>query len=370
MSQSTAAAGGAREPSALDGGIARAPSRRPRRAGLLLLAGSAVVVVIGVIAMTWGSATIPTGSIVAMVWRRIAGAPSSTTWPAVWETIIFEIRLPRVLLAALAGAALAQAGAVYQGLFRNPLADPYLIGVSAGAGLGATVAIAIGLPLRWGGLGSVSLLAFAGALGATVLVYAISRVGGRSSTVALILAGVAVGSLLSALTTFVLFRASDAFQTIHALNWLMGSFSLASWAKVWVMGPTLVGGGALLWTFAHRLNVLQLDDDQASQLGIPVEATRLALIVIATLVTAVSVSVSGVVGFVGLLVPHAVRLVWGPDHRFLIPMAGLSGAVFVVLADTVARTLLSPTELPVGIVTAFFGAPFFLYLLRRYRPRA
>jgi iron complex transport system permease protein len=344
-----------------------AAQRRPRRRALLLLAGAAAVVLVALLGVAWGSFSISPATIAAMFRRRIAGEVSPAPWPAAWETVIFDIRLPRILLTALVGAALSQAGAVYQGLFRNPLADPYLIGISSGAGLGATAAIALGLSVSWGGLGAVSLLAFVGALASTALVYFLSRVGGRSSTVTLVLAGVAVGAFLSSVTTFVMFRAQDAFHTVHALGWMMGSFALSSWTKVHLMAPVLLLGGGLLWAYAHRLNVLQLDDEQAHQLGISVERTRLVLIVVATLVTSTAVSVCGVVGFVGLIVPHVVRLIWGPDHRFLLPMSALCGAVFVILADGIARTLLSPTELPVGVVTAFCGAPFFLYLLRQRR---
>jgi iron complex transport system permease protein len=206
--------------------------RRPQRRALLLLAGAAAVVLVALLGMAWGSLAISPATIAAMFWRRIVGEASAAPWPATWETVIFDIRLPRVLLAALVGAALSLAGAVYQGLFRNPLADPYLIGVSAGASLGATAAIALGLPVSWGGLGAVSLLAFFGALVSTVLVYFLSRIGGRSSTVTLVLAGVAVGAFLSSVTTFLMFHAQDAFRTVHALGWMMGSFALSSWIKV------------------------------------------------------------------------------------------------------------------------------------------
>jgi iron complex transport system permease protein len=344
-----------------------AAERRPQRRVLLLLAGAAAVVLVALLGMAWGSLPVSPATVAAMFWRRIAGEVSAAPWPAAWETVIFDIRLPRVLLAALVGAALSQAGAVYQGLFRNPLADPYLIGVSSGAGLGATAAIALGLSVSWGGLGAVSLLAFVGALASTVLAYFLSRIGGRSSAMTLVLAGVAVGAFLSSVTTFLMFHAQDAFRTVHALGWMMGSFALSSWIKVRLMAPVLVLGGGLLWAYAHRLNVLQLDDEQAHQLGVPVERTRLILIVVATLVTSTAVSVCGVIGFVGLIVPHAVRLVWGPDHRFLLPMGALCGAAFMIVADGAARALISPAELPVGVVTAFCGAPFFLYLLRQRR---
>jgi iron complex transport system permease protein len=341
--------------------------RRPRRRGLLLLAGLVAVMIVALLEVGWGSFAIPPATVAAMFCERVAGGSTAGAWPDAWETVIFEIRLPRILLAMLVGAALAQSGAVYQGVFRNPLADPYLIGVSAGAGLGATIAIALGLPLHWGGLGAVSLFAFVGALAATAVIYVLARSGGRSSVVTLVLAGVAVGAFLSAVMTFLMFRARDAFRTVHVLGWMMGSFALASWAKVYLLAPVLAAGGGLLWAYAHRLNVLQLDDDQAQQLGVPVERTRLIVIGLATLVTSAAVSMSGVIGFVGLIVPHAVRLVWGPDHRFLLPMSVLCGAVFMVLADGLARTVLSPAELPVGVVTAFCGAPFFLYLLCRKR---
>jgi iron complex transport system permease protein len=337
-----------------------------RRASLLL-AGSAITVLFAVMAIGWGSFRIPAADAAAILWKRVGGMEISGNWPASWETVILDIRLPRVILAALVGAALAAAGAVYQGLFRNPLADPYLIGVSSGAGLGATIAIAFGLQLGWSGLGAVSLLAFGGALSSTTLVYLLSRVGGRTSVATLLLAGIALSSLLSAMTTFLMFRAQDAFRTVHVMGWLMGSFALANWTKAVLMAVVLALGGAVIWSHGHRLNVLQLDEEQAHQLGIPVAWTQLVLIVAASLITATAVSVSGVVGFVGLIVPHAVRLVWGPDFRFLIPMGALCGAMFTMMADGLARTLLSPSELPVGVVTAFCGAPFFLYLLRRRR---
>jgi len=339
--------------------------RRSRR--LALPVGLVLLACVALLALAWGSSAIPPGTIFAIIWRRLFGAAASPAWPASWETVILQIRLPRVILAALAGAALSQAGAVYQGLFRNPLADPYLIGVSSGAGLGATIAITLGLSFGWGSLGGVSALAFAGALIATGLVYSLSRVGGRSSVVTLLLAGVALGSFFTSIQTFLMFRTEDAFHTVHIVSWLMGSFNLASWAKVYLLAPVLVVGGGIVWAFGHRLNVLQLDEEQAQQLGIPVERTRLTLVIVASLVTATAVAVGGIIGFVGLIVPHAVRLVWGPDHRFLLPMSALAGGVFMILADGVARTLLAPGELPIGVVTAFLGAPFFVYLLRLRR---
>jgi len=338
-----------------------------RHRGHVLLVALAVVFCVALLAVAWGSFSIPVGTVIKILWRRASGNVSAATWPTSWETVILQIRLPRIVLAALVGGALAQAGAVYQGLFRNPLADPYLIGVSAGAGLGATIAIAFGLRIGLGGLGAVSMLALVGALSATTLVYLLSRIGGRTSVATLLLAGVALGAFFVSIQTFFMFRSQDAFHTVHIVSWLMGSFNLASWMKVALLAPVLGVGGAIIWAYGYRLNVLQLDEEQAQQLGVAVERCRLILIVLASLVTATAVAVSGVIGFVGLLVPHAVRLVWGPDHRFLLPMSVLAGAGLMIVADGVARTLLAPAELPVGVVTAFLGAPFFLYLLRQKR---
>ena len=341
--------------------------RKGRRRLSVLLVALAVTVGIALFAVAWGSFSIPAGTIVRILWRRIWGIADGASWPQAWEVVILHVRLPRVLLAGLVGAALSQAGAVYQGLFKNPLADPYLIGVSSGAGLGATIAIACGLSFGWGTLGAVSVLAFVGALAATGSVYLLSRIGGRTSVVTLVLAGVALGAFFTSMQTFLMFQSQDAFHAVHIVSWLMGSFSLSSWAKVSLLAPVLAVGGSCLWAFGHRLNVMQLDEEEAQRLGIPVERTRLLLIVVASLVTATAVAVGGIIGFVGLIVPHAVRLAWGPDHRFLLPMSALCGAAFLVVADGIARTLLGPAEIPVGVVTAFFGAPFFLYLLRRRR---
>lgn len=337
---------------------------RPRKRGAILAAGLAILCIVALLNVGWGAVTISPLTILAMAGRRLGGEGWAATWPAAWETVIFDIRLPRIVLAALVGGSLALAGAVYQGLFRNPLADPYLLGISAGAGLGATIAIAFGVTLYWSGLSAVSALAFVGGLGATLLVYLLAQISGRLSPVTLLLAGVALGAFLTAITTFLMFYSRDAFQTVHIVGWLMGSLALANWSKVGVLGPALAIGGSVMWIHAHRLNILQLDDEQAQQLGVPVERTRIILSVAASLTTSAAVAVSGIIGFVGLIVPHAVRLVWGPDHRFLLPMSAISGAIFMIVADGLARGLLAPTELPVGVVTAFCGAPFFLYLLR------
>jgi iron complex transport system permease protein len=283
------------------------------------------------------------------------------TWTRALETIILEIRLPRVVLAGLVGAALATAGATYQGLFRNPLADPYLIGVAQGAALGAVVGFL--LPWSVAGFGLIPLLAFSGAVVSTAIVYSLARVGKTLPATTLILAGVALGALLAAIVSYLIITSGDVMHGI--MFWLMGSFSLSQWSEVKFVLPYVVVGVGVLLLYARSLNVMQLGEEQAQQLGISVEKLKLILLTAATLITAAAVSFVGIIGFVGILIPHGVRLIWGPDYRFLLPLSVLVGAIFLILADIVARTILVPSEVPIGVITAFCGAPFFLYLLRR-----
>lgn len=342
---------------------ARSLNRRLVALALTLL----LLLAMAALGAAWGSVHIPPSAVVRLCWAWLTGGGMSADWPRSWKTIIFEIRIPRVVLGGLVGATLAVAGAVYQALFRNPLADPYLIGVSSGASFGATVAIYFIWRFAWGGLSAISLAAFAGALLATAAIYGLARVGGRTPVTTLILAGVALGALLSAGTTFLMLTAEDAFRTIHILGWLMGSLALANWGEVRAILPYLLLGFSIIGWHAHTMNVLQLDEEQAQALGIAVERVKGILIIAASLATAAAVSVSGVIGFVGLIIPHIVRLIWGPDHRFLLPMSALVGGVALILADGLARTLFAPRELPLGVVTALVGAPFFLYLLRQQK---
>lgn len=335
-------------------------SRIPHPAFFLALA----LVAVALAAAAWGSVRIPVGTIARMVALRLhlpgAGAAD---WPASWEAIVFTIRLPRVALAGVVGAALALSGATYQGLFRNPLADPYLIGVAAGAALGATVSIVLRLPLRLYLLGATQWCAFAGALLAVAIVYGLARVGATTALATLLLAGVAVSALASAATSFLMYWHGDKLLAVY--GWLMGGFTAGSWRQVGQVAPYLAVGALVLIPSARLLNALQLGEEGASALGIDVERLKLILIVVATLLTAAAVSVSGLVGFVGLIVPHLARLLWGPDYRRLLPCATLLGAIFLIVADGLARSLLAPGEVPVGVLTALCGAPFFLYLLRR-----
>lgn len=326
------------------------------------------VVAIGMLAAGVGSVRVPPSAVVSIVadhlpWMTIDGTGSDA-----WDAIIWQLRLPRVVLAGLVGAALAVSGATYQGLFRNPLADPFLIGVAAGAGLGATIVLVSGLPAHYAGVALLPIAAFGGATLAVAVAYLVARRTGRMSLSTLILAGVAVASISGALTSLIMIRANPDVRPV--LGWLLGGFAGARWSHAAVVLPYLAVGTAGMLLYARVLNVLQLGEDEAEQLGVRVERTKIVLVVLATLTTAAAVSVSGVIGFIGLMAPHAVRLVWGRDHRTLIPMAMLLGAAFLILADLVARTVASPSELPVGIVTAFCGGPFFLYLLVRMNRRS
>ncbi len=277
--------------------------------------------------------------------------------------IVLHVRLARVCLALVVGSALALAGAVYQGVLLNPLADPFTLGVSTGAAFGASLAILMGLTgLNFLNVGGLPLAAFAGALLALYLVYLLGRVDGRIHTTTLILAGIIVSTFLSAWISLLKSLNEDSISTI--VFWIMGSLAGKSWVHVGLVIPYVLLGGAVILMFARELDILTLGDVQAQQLGVNVQQVRLCLLVAASLVTAAAVAVSGVIGFVGLVVPHLVRLVLGPNHRRLLPAVILCGALLVLIADTLARSILpSGEEIPVGVVTAILGGPFFCFLL-------
>lgn len=277
--------------------------------------------------------------------------------------IVRRLRLPRAVLAAMVGGALAASGATFQALLRNPLAEPYILGISGGAAVGAVVAIALGGALASGAV--VAGCALAGAVLAIVLVFRIAAVAARAlDTRILLLAGVVVGAFFNACILLALtFANADAFRS--AIFWMMGSFGSATWRSIAGLACAMVPACALLFALARPLNLLSVGEETAAYLGTRVERTKLVAYGTASLLTAAAVAVSGVIGFVGLVIPHVVRILWGADHRFLLPASVLLGATFMVLADTVARTAAAPVELPVGVVTAFVGVPFFVYLLRR-----
>ena len=291
----------------------------------------------------------------------------SATWQPSDETILFQIRLPRIIAGALVGAALASAGVLFQGLLRNPMADPYIIGTSAGAAFGATLAMMLPISVSFLSFGLVPIAAFFGALGAVFLVYNLARVGGKTPIVSMLLAGFAVSAMLAAVMFFMVTMSGNPGLLQNVYSFLMGSISVSGWNQIIIVAPLIIGGIVAARFLAFRLNAFSLGEEGAAYLGINVERDKLTVLALGSLLTGAAVSISGLVGFVGLVVPHAVRLVLGPDHRLLLPAAALSGGAFLVLADLFARTLLAPTEIHLGILTALIGAPFFIYLLRRTR---
>lgn len=329
------------------------------------LAGLLAVSVFG--ATSFGSVAIPTATVVNALLDHTPDGDGSTVTPA-QRAIVRHLRLPRVVLAAIVGGSLALCGAVLQGLFRNPMADPGIIGVSSGAAFGAVFAVTSGAAAMNPWL--LPTCAFLGAALATVLIYRLSTRAGRTPLPALLLAGLAVSAFLTAMTSFLLSLARNLLVLRELVFWLLGGLEGRGWPQVrLVIGPALLGC-AVLGYFARDLNVLAASGEEgAMSLGIEIQRLKRWLLLLTALVTGAVVSVSGTVGFVGLLVPHAVRLVCGPDHRLLLPASFLGGASFLIWADVLTRTLTSTEELRLGVVTAAVGAPFFLFLLQRHRVR-
>jgi iron complex transport system permease protein len=333
----------------------------PWRWGLcsaVFLAG-ALVVGLGV-----GPVPIGAGAIVESALSHIPFLHVRSPLGSVQEAVLWQLRAPRVVLSGLVGGMLALAGSAYQGVFRNPLADPYLLGVAAGAGLGATIAIAYGSVGTSGQV--VPIAAFAGATVAVVCAYALGRsVGAARTTGALVLAGVTVAAFMTALQTFVQQQRTDTLRDVY--SWLLGGFSTSTWGDVGVAAPYIVVSSIVLVLHRRILDVLSLGDEEAASLGINVGRVRLLVVAAATAGTAAAVSMSGLIGFVGIIVPHTIRLLVSTSYRAVLPLSLVVGAGFLVLTDVLARTVLSPQELPIGVITAFFGAPFFALVLRRSR---
>lgn len=318
-----------------------------------------------VLSVAVGAVVISPGALLQILGSKLTGMPASPEIPKAFAVIVLQIRLPRTLLMALTGAALAASGGAYQGLFRNPLADPYLIGVAAGAGLGAVLAMTL-RELGWlSGYYLVPPAAFIGAILTVAVVYLLAYSRLRESTTTLILAGVAVSSFATALTSFLMLRSQGELR--RSMAWLFGGASLNGWEPVLTASPYILLGLGILLTTGHALNVLQFGEEQAGQLGLSVGRAKALIILSASLTTASAVAFSGIIGFIGLIIPHVVRILWGADYRRLLPFSLLGGASALLLADVLARLLLAPQELPVGIITSLAGAPFFLWLLWRNR---
>ncbi|MBI4299530.1 MAG: iron chelate uptake ABC transporter family permease subunit [Chloroflexi bacterium] len=338
------------------------------RLAIALAALAALLLVAAIVAAAHGPVRVSYPATASIILRHI-GINTRVDYSSTAQRVIEQIRLPRIFLAALVGMALAAAGATMQGLFRNPMAEPGTIGVSSGGALGAVIAIATGL----GSMHhyAVPAMAFLGATAAGFLVYAIAAGGLRFSMATLLLAGIAVNAFLAASISFVITYTADDLQVMRQIVfWLAGGLDGHGWADVRMVAPPILAGSAVLFVYSRDLNLMLLGEAEAQALGVRVQWTRRLLLACAALVTGVAVSVSGTIGFVGLVVPHILRLALGPDNRLLLPASALAGASFLVAADTVARLVVQPAELQVGVVTAFVGAPFFLFLLQRNRQRA
>jgi iron complex transport system permease protein len=336
---------------------------RPRSAAPIIVAGLSLCLA-GILALTVGKAPLSPALPIDLLLARFGFSPSAPM-SSTAETILLQIRLPRIALAGLVGAALAVAGATYQGVFRNPLADPYLLGVASGASLGAVLAFILPVPRDMLHVGAVQSFAFLGSITAVIAVYMLAHVGGSVPTTTLLLAGIAVSAAASAATAYLMYIRGDQLLVIY--SWLLGGFNVASWQEVRLITPMVLLSTGFMVIGGRMMNTLQFGEEQAAALGISVERWKLLLIGAATLATAAAVSVSGLIGFVGLVVPHITRLLFGPDYRRLVPTTALLGAAFLITADTAARAAAGPSEIPVGVITTAVGAPFFLLLLRRQK---
>ncbi|WP_184814663.1 FecCD family ABC transporter permease [Actinophytocola algeriensis] len=333
------------------------------RPGVLATAVAGLVAVVAVSTLL-GAANLGWTRVVAEVWAQLTGGTSPLS--ATEAAIVWEVRLPRVVLAGLVGAALAVSGAAFQGVFRNPLADPYLLGAAAGAGMAATIVV-VAAPQTAGWIvGPLPLAAFAGAIGGVSLTWVLGRSAGGGTAV-LLLAGVAVASFLTAVQTFAQQLNTDTIKQVY--SWMLGGLNTSGWTEVLVTVPYIAVAAAVLCLCGRLLDVLAVGDDEAASLGINPGRVRVVVLLSASLATAAAVSVSGLIGFVGIVVPHVVRLLAGASYRVVVPLSLAGGAMFLIIADHIARTAFAPAELPIGVITAFTGAPFFLLVLRMYRSK-
>jgi iron complex transport system permease protein len=330
-----------------------------------LLAASAGLAGAALLAVLVGPVRLAPGAVLAELAGRLPLVHTRSGLSPQEAAILWQLRLPRVVLGGLVGAMLAMAGAAYQGVFRNPLADPYLLGAAAGAGLGATLAIAYGPDTSGWPVELLPIAAFVGAVAGVVGAYALGRSGGARTATTLILSGVAVAAFLTAIQTYVQQRQSETLREVY--GWILGRLTTAGWHEVLLVVPYALLSTTVILLHRRLLDVLAVGDDEASSLGLRAARVRLVVVAAATLATAAAVAVSGLIGFVGIIVPHTVRLLAGSSHRLLVPLSLVAGAAFLILADLVARTVTAPAELPIGVVTAFVGAPFFALVLRTAR---
>ena len=345
-----------------------APPRPPRGAGRYWLAAALALAGAAGAAILTGPAGLPVGGVLLELVGRIPLVHVHSGLSPTEAAVLWQIRLPRVVLGGLVGWMLGAGGAAYQGVFHNPLADPYLLGAAAGAGLGATLVIAYSPGTSGWPVDPIPLAAFAGAISAVAVTYLVATgTDRRASAATIVLAGVAVAAFFTAVQTFVQQQHSDSLREVYA--WILGRLSTAGWHDVVLVLPYVVVSSAVLLAHRRVLDVLRVGDDEATTLGVRTERTRLVVVAAATLGTAAVVAVSGLIGFVGIIVPHTIRLTAGGSYRRVLPLSMLGGAAFLIAADLLARTVAAPAEIPIGVITAFFGAPFFILILR-HRARA
>lgn len=334
-----------------------------RLPGSAVVVGITVLVAAGLFSASIGAAGLPVSGVITTLIDQLPLIEVDSSLTPRQESILFQIRLPRLALGMLVGASLGMAGAAYQGVFRNPLADPYLLGVSAGAGFGAVLALGFGVDLGWGPFDAVPAAAFLGSLVAVLASATIAR-GAGTSPATLLLGGVAMAALFSAAQTYSLQRLSET-RAREVLSWLFGQLNTSGWEQIWILAPYVAVCGSVLVLHRRHLDVLRVGDDEARSLGLHPARSRFVIIVAATLMTAAAVSVSGLIAFVGIVVPHVVRLLVSHSYRVVVPLSALVGAAFLAFVDVGARSLVAPSELPVGVITAFVGAPFFAFVLWR-----
>lgn len=317
-----------------------------------------IYIALVIIATSVGSANISVRDVITSIFK-----PSSTNF-----VIIFNVRMPRIIMASLVGIGLSVVGGSFQSLFKNPMADPYVLGISSGAALGAAVAIVLKVPGLIGSISLVTIFAFVGAIVTTVLVYNIAQVRGKVTTVNMLLAGSAISFFMSALISILMVFNQDQVNKI--VFWMMGSLNASSWKNIYIVAPVVLIGSVVIYFYYRDFNLMLTGDDTARSLGVNTESVKKIIIIISSMIMSVCVSFTGIIGFVGFLVPHMVRIIFGPNNKALIPFSALMGAIFLLLSDTVARTIASPSELPIGAITAIIGSPYFIYLLMKMKRRS
>lgn len=330
---------------------------------LLLLIGLCLTMIY---AIAKGSVTIPIAHVAGILKTALWGTLPATIEPTN-QFIVMQVRLPRILLSAMVGGTLSVIGAAFQAIFRNPMADPYVMGISSGAAFGATLGIVFGLGASFIGLSAISVMAFVGALLTVLVVYSLARTGSKVSPMNILLAGIVVNAILSAMISLLMILFQNDIDRI--VTWTMGSFNAASWEHIQLLLVPMLLGTLWLMSKSRELNALLMGEEEATNMGVPVESIKKSVLLVASLLAAFAVSVSGIIGFVGLIVPHLFRLVFGANHKWLIPASFFGGAWFLLLCDTIARSLVPNMEAPVGIVTAALGGPFFLFLLQNHKKK-